>query len=78
MDYLKGIKLRGYLISRLENNYILGIFNFAILSLQNILRVFNFAILVKIRNESSLTINFLLLINVIVIKYATETLILLF
>ena len=27
MDYLQGIKFRGYLISRLENNYILRIYN---------------------------------------------------
>ena len=28
--YLKGITFRGYLISRLEKNYILWVFNFAI------------------------------------------------
>ena len=28
--HLKGIKFRGYLISRLEKNYILRVFNFAI------------------------------------------------
>ena len=27
--YCKGIKFRGYLISRLEKNYILWVFNFA-------------------------------------------------
>ena len=43
-NYLKGIKFRGYLISRLEKNYILRVFNFVIWWLQNILRVFNFAI----------------------------------
>ena len=43
-DYLKGIKFCGYSISRLEKNYIL--------------RVFNFAILVKIRNESLIEYQF--------------------
>ena len=75
MGYLEGIKFRGYLISRLENNYILRVFDFVISSAQNILRVFNFAILVKIRNESLIEYQFFLfLINVIVIKYATEAL----
>ena len=31
MGYLEGIKFRGYLILRLENNYILRVFNFTIL-----------------------------------------------
>ena len=75
MGYLEGIKFRGYLISRLENNYILRVFDFVISSAQDILRVFNFAILVKIRNESLIEYQFFLfLINVIVIKYATEAL----
>ena len=75
MGYLEGIKFRGYLISRLENNYILRVFDFVISSAQNILRVFNFSILVKIRNESLIEYQFFLfLINVIVIKYATEAL----
>ena len=75
MGYLEGIKFRGYLISRLENNCILRVFDFVISSAQNILRVFNFAILVKIRNESLIEYQFFLfLINVIVIKYATEAL----
>ena len=75
MGYLEGIKFRGYLISRLENNYILRVFDFVISSAQNILRVFNFAIFVKIRNESLIEYQFFLfLINVIVIKYATEAL----
>ena len=43
-NYLKGIKFRGYLISRLEKNYIL--------------RVFNFAISVKIRNKSFIEYQF--------------------
>ena len=58
MDYFKGINLRGYLISRLKNSYIWRVFNFAISSLQNILRVFNFAILVNIRNESLIEYQF--------------------
>ena len=37
--YLKGIKFRGYLISRLEKNYILQVFNFRIWRLQNISQV---------------------------------------
>ena len=58
MDYLQGIKFRGYLISRLENNYILRIFNFAIWSIRNILRVFNFGILVKQEKKVTLNNNF--------------------
>ena len=57
--YLKGIiKLCGYLISWLEQNYILG--------------VFNFAILVKKIQKSHWISNFLLLINVIVIKMSQK------
>ena len=36
---LKGIKFRGYLISQLEKNYILRVFNFRIWLLQNISQV---------------------------------------
>ena len=61
MDYFKGIKFCRYLILQLENNYIL--------------QVSDFVILVKTRIESLTEYHFLLLINVIVIKYATETLI---
>ena len=43
--------------------------------LLNISRVFHFAISIKWKNEISLTSFFLLLINVIVIKYVAETLI---
>ena len=51
-----GIKFHGYLISRLEKNYISRVFNFAIWWLQKISQVFNFAISVKIRNESLFSI----------------------
>ena len=53
MGYLEGIKFRGYLISRLENNCIL--------------RVFNFAILVKIRNESLIEDQFFLFLNNVIV-----------
>ena len=63
MGYLEGIKFREYLISRLENNYIL--------------RVFNFAILVKIRNESLIEDQFFFISNQCnCYKYATAALIL--
>ena len=71
---LKGIKFCGYLISRLENNYILRVFNFAIWWLQNISRVFNFPI--KKRRFHWISI-FLLQITVNIIIYVPETLILL-
>ena len=61
--YLKGIKFRGYLVSRLEENCVLLVFNFAIWWLQNISRVFNFTISVKIGNKSQWISIFLLLIN---------------
>ena len=51
ITYLKGIEFRGYLISRLEKDYILQLFNFGIWWLQNISQVFNFAISVILRNE---------------------------
>ena len=51
------------------------VFNLAIWWLQNISRVSNFAILVRIRNGNLIKYQFpCLLINVIVIKYVTETL----
>ena len=56
--YLKGIKFCGYLISRLEKNYNLRVFKFAIRWLQSISRVFNSAFLVKIRNESLIEYQF--------------------
>ena len=48
LKYLKGIKFHGYLILRLEKNYILRVFDVAIWQLQKISMVFNFAISVKI------------------------------
>ena len=54
----EGIKFRGYLISQLEKNYVLRVFNFAIWRLLNISQVFNFAISVKIRNESFIEYQF--------------------
>ena len=50
--YLKGINFCRYLISQLEKNYILWVFNFMIWQLQNISRVFSFVISVKIKNKS--------------------------
>ena len=56
--YLKVIKFPGYLISRLEKNYIFRVFNFAICWLRNISRVLNFAISVIIRNKSLIEYQF--------------------
>ena len=71
---LKVLNFCGYLISQLEKKNILRVFNFAIWWLQNISQVFNFAFLLKIRKDSLIEYQFFLfLINVIVIKYVTET-----
>ena len=55
---LKGIKFRGYLVSQMEKNYNLWVFDFAIWRLQNIPRVFNFAISVaKVSLKDFVTIS---------------------
>ena len=55
---LKGIKFSGYLVSQMEKNYNLWVFDFAIWRLQNIPRVFNFAISVaKVSLKDFVTIS---------------------
>ena len=56
--YNKVIKLREYLILRLEKKNVFRVLNSAIWWLQNISRVLNFVILVKIRNESVIEYQF--------------------
>ena len=68
------IKFSGYLISRVGKKtfceHLISWFG----DCKNISRVFHFKISIKLKNEISLILFFLLLINVIVIKYVAETL----